>query len=60
MDIKVHGLSIDILGKALDQSKAGRAAILEHMLSILPQPRAELSPHAPRVETITINPDKIR
>lgn len=60
MDIKVHGLSIDILRKALEQAKAGRAEILEHMLSVLPSSRAELSPHAPRVESITINPEKIR
>lgn len=60
MDMKVHGLSIDILAEALQKAKVGRAKILEHMLSVIAQPKAELSPYAPRVESITINPDKIR
>jgi polyribonucleotide nucleotidyltransferase len=60
MDMKVHGLSIDILRKALDQSRDGRAFILKHMLSTIDAPRKEMSPYAPRVEVITINPDKIR
>ncbi len=60
MDMKVHGLPVEILQKALMQGKEGRAYILEHMLSTLPEPRAELSPYAPRVESIQINPDKIR
>lgn len=60
MDMKVHGLSIDILREALEKAKVGRAKILEHMLSVIAEPKAELSPYAPRVETITINPDKIR
>ena len=60
MDMKVHGLPIDVLAMTLEQSAAGRAEILEHMISTLPEPRKELSPHAPRVETITINPEKIR
>ncbi|HEU4608050.1 MAG TPA: polyribonucleotide nucleotidyltransferase, partial [Chitinophagaceae bacterium] len=60
MDMKVHGLSVDILKKALLQGKEGRAFILEHMLSILPGPRKEMSPYAPRVESIQINPEKIR
>ena len=59
MDMKVHGLPVDILAQAIDQSKAGRAHILEHMLSVLPQPRQALSPYAPRIEKIKINPDKI-
>ena len=59
MDMKVHGLSVDILAQAIEQSKAGRAHILEHMLSVLPQPRQALSPYAPRIEKIKINPDKI-
>jgi len=59
MDMKVHGLPVDILAQAIEQSKAGRAHILEHMLSILPQPRQALSPYAPRIEKIKINPDKI-
>lgn len=60
MDMKVHGLPVSILKKALDQGREGRAHILEHMLSILPEPRTDLSSYAPRVEAITINPEKIR
>jgi len=60
MDMKVHGLKVDILHDALMQGKKGRAEILAHMLETLPEPRTEMSPHAPRVEAITINPEKIR
>jgi polyribonucleotide nucleotidyltransferase len=60
MDMKVHGLKVDILKKALMQGKEGRAHILEHMLSTIGKPRKEMSPYAPRVEAITINPEKIR
>jgi len=60
MDMKVHGLPIDVLKKALEQGKTGRAAILDHMLTTIDKPRKELSPYAPRVEAITINPEKIR
>lgn len=60
MDMKVHGLPVATLKKALEQGKEGRAHILEHMLSTLAEPRKELSAHAPRVESIQINPDKIR
>lgn len=60
MDMKVHGLGVDILKKALTQGKEGRAFILQHMLSIMSSPRKELSIYAPRVESIKINPDKIR
>lgn len=60
MDMKVHGLSVATLKQALVQAKAGRTFILEHMLSTLHGPRADLSPYAPRVEAIKINPDKIR
>ncbi|MDB5160686.1 MAG: polynucleotide phosphorylase [Candidatus Saccharibacteria bacterium] len=60
MDIKVHGITPEIMGKALEQAKEGRAKILSDMLSVLPEPRKELSPYAPRVETMQINPDKIR
>ncbi len=59
MDMKVHGLPVEILGQAIEQSKAGRAHILEHMVSIIDTPRSELSQHAPRIEKIKINPDKI-
>jgi polyribonucleotide nucleotidyltransferase len=60
MDMKVHGLSVDLLKQALMQGKEGRAYILEHMLTTLAEPRKEMSPYAPRVESIKINPDKIR
>jgi len=59
MDMKVHGLPIDILEKAIKQSHEGRMFILEHMLSVLPKPRPEISPHAPRIEKLMVNPDKI-
>jgi len=60
MDMKVHGLSPKVLAQALEQGKAGRAEILKHMIATLPEARKEMSPYAPRVEAITINPDKIR
>jgi polyribonucleotide nucleotidyltransferase len=60
MDMKVHGLPVETLKEALMQGKAGRAEILKHMLSTIPEPRKDLSPYAPRVEAITINPEKIR
>ena len=60
MDMKVHGLPVSVLKEALEKGKTGRAYILEHMLTTLAEPRAEMSPYAPRVETMTINPDKIR
>ena len=59
MDMKVHGLPVQVLRQALEQSKAGRAHILEHMLSVLPAPRKELSPYAPQIEKLKINPEKI-
>jgi polyribonucleotide nucleotidyltransferase len=60
MDIKIHELSRDILEKALDQAKAGRLHILDEMLKAIQTPREDLSPYAPKIMTITINPDKIR
>ena len=60
MDMKVHGLPVEILKKTLVQGLDGRAHILEHMMTTIAEPRAEMSPYAPRVETIQINPDKIR
>ncbi len=59
MDMKVHGLPVEILRQAIEQSKAGRQHILEHMLSTLAAPRPSLSPYAPRIEKIKINPEKI-
>jgi polyribonucleotide nucleotidyltransferase len=60
MDMKVHGLPVSVLEQALKQGKEGRAHILEHMLTTIAEPKAEMSPYAPRVESIQINPDKIR
>ena len=60
MDMKVHGLPVETLKEALEQGKTGRAEILEHMLGTINKPKAEMSPYAPRVEAITINPEKIR
>lgn len=60
MDIKVHGLSREILEKALQQAKEGRMYIMEQMLEEIPQPREELSKYAPRSITMRIDPDKIR
>lgn len=60
MDIKVHGLSREILEQALNQAKEGRAHILENMLEELSEPRKELSPYAPRVIFMRVDPDKVR
>jgi polyribonucleotide nucleotidyltransferase len=59
MDMKVHGLPVEILRQALETAKPGRAHILEHMISTLAAPREAISPYAPRIEKIKINPDKI-
>ena len=60
MDIKVHGLSREILEKALKQAKEGRMHIMAAMLEDLPQPNEELSAYAPRIETMQIEVDQIR
>ncbi len=60
MDIKVAGIDRNILSSALQQAKRGRAFILDKMLECIAKPNEELSPYAPRVETITIKVDKIR
>ena len=59
MDMKVHGLPVEVLRKAILRAKEGREKIMEHMLSILPAPLKELSQYAPRIEKLMINPDKI-
>ena len=59
MDMKVHGLPVEVLKQALEQANQGRAEILEHMVSTISKPN-DISPFAPRVETIMIKPDKIR
>ena len=59
MDMKVHGLPVEVLREALLTAKTGRAHILEHMMTTIAEPRAKLSPYAPRIEKIKINPEKI-
>lgn len=60
MDIKIEGLSREILEEALEQAQKGRMQILESMLATLSEPREQLSQYAPKILTMTINPDKIR
>lgn len=60
MDIKVHGLSREVLEKALAQAKEGRMFIMNKMLEVIPAPKPELSPYAPRIISMQIDPDKIR
>jgi polyribonucleotide nucleotidyltransferase len=60
MDMKIKGLRWELLEQALAQARAGRMHILGKMAEAMPQPRTEMSPWAPRIETIQINPDKIR
>lgn len=59
MDMKVHGLPVEILEKAIEQSRAGRLFILEHMLSVIDKPRTAISKLAPRIEKIMVDKDKI-
>ena len=60
MDIKVHGLSRTVLENALKQAYDGRMFIMQQMLDEIPEPRKELSPYAPRIISMQIDPDKIR
>lgn len=60
MDIKVDGLSREILEQALTQALKGRLFILDKMLAVIPESRKELSPYAPRIITLKVHPDKIR
>jgi len=60
MDIKIHELSRDIMGKALEQARVGRLHILDRMLEALNEPRDQISSYAPTIITMNINPDKIR
>src|SRR6266852_1696694 len=59
MDIKVKGITYEIMAKALEQAREGRMFIMEKMLDAMDAPREELSPFAPRIQTIKINPEKI-
>ena len=60
MDIKLKGLSLEILKAALEQGKVGRAHILKSMTDVIAKPNAELSEYAPRITKLMISPDKIR
>jgi polyribonucleotide nucleotidyltransferase len=59
MDIKITGVSREIMQRALEQAKRAREAILDRMLGVLSEPRTELAGHAPRISTIQINPEYI-
>src|SRR5207248_2323067 len=60
MDIKIKGISLDIMRAAFQQAREARLLILEAMRNVIDQPRSELSRYAPRIETIKIQPDKVR
>ncbi|MES0445457.1 MAG: polyribonucleotide nucleotidyltransferase [Desulfobacterales bacterium] len=60
MDIKIHELSADIMEKALEQARVGRLFILDKMIEAINEPRDQISPYAPKIITVSINPDKIR
>jgi polyribonucleotide nucleotidyltransferase len=59
MDIKITGVTQEIMSNALDQAKRARAFILDKMLEVLPEARTELADHAPRISSIKINPEFI-
>jgi polyribonucleotide nucleotidyltransferase len=59
LDLKLAGLSFDLMKKALEKLKVARLQILDVMAQVIDQPRSELSPHAPKIRVIKINPDKI-
>jgi polyribonucleotide nucleotidyltransferase len=59
MDIKVEGITIEIMKAALEQAKSGRTHILKKMLEVVPQARKEMSIYAPRIETMQVKPSKI-
>lgn len=59
MDLKIKGLDFDILRIALEQARLGRLHIMEKMLEVIAESREELSPHAPRILTVSIDPEKI-
>ena len=59
MDLKIKGLDFEILRIALEQARQGRLHIMEKMLDVLPESREELSPYAPRILTVSVDPEKI-
>lgn len=60
MDVKIDGLTPEVLAIAIAQAKVARMEILSKMLAVIPEPRKEMSPYAPRIITLHINPEKIR
>jgi len=60
MDIKIKGLSRQMMAEALEQARAARLHVLQKMLDVIPEPRKEMSEYSPRITTLQINPDKIR
>jgi polyribonucleotide nucleotidyltransferase len=60
MDIKIKGITPAVMREALIKAKAGRIKILDSMLAVIPEPRAEMSPFAPRIYKVMISPDKIK
>jgi polyribonucleotide nucleotidyltransferase len=60
MDIKVKGITTEIMTKAIEQAKVGRRHIMDKMMEVIDEPRAEVAPHAPRIAKLMINPEKIR
>ncbi len=60
MDIKIEGITSQILEEALEQARRARLEILTNLTTTLPEPRAELSPYAPKIDMIQIDPDKIK
>ncbi|MBD3335921.1 MAG: S1 RNA-binding domain-containing protein, partial [Candidatus Eisenbacteria bacterium] len=60
MDIKIGGLDFKIMEEALERARSARLKVLETMQSALPEPRSELSPYAPRIIVLEINPERIR
>ncbi len=60
MDIKIEGITEEILSEALVQAKKARIEILDHMETVMAEPRAELSPYAPKIEMMQIKPEKIK
>lgn len=60
MDIKIDGLAKEILEESMEQAKIGRMKILDSMLATISEPKTDLSPYAPKIMTMKINPDKIR
>jgi polyribonucleotide nucleotidyltransferase len=59
LDLKLPGISLDLMAEAIYRTRDDRQKVLDVMESVLAQPRTEMSPYAPRIETIKINPDKI-